>query len=41
MRFELNGAPVIIPGAQSELSGPEMTAPVVVAEVQTIVTGTG
>jgi hypothetical protein len=41
LRFELNGGPAIIPGAQSELSGPEMTAPVVVVEVQTIVTGTG
>jgi hypothetical protein len=41
LRFELNGDPAIVPGAQSELSGPEMTAPVVVVEVQTIVTGTG
>ena len=41
LRFELNGGPVIIPGAQSELSGPEMTAPVVVVEVQTIVTSAG
>lgn len=41
LHFELGGATVIIPGAQTELRGPEMTAPVVVAEVQTIVTGTG
>ena len=41
VRFELNGAPVVIAGAQPELRGPAMTAPVVVAEVQTIVTGTG
>jgi len=41
LRFELNGAPVVIAGAEPELRGPEMTAPVVVLEVQTIVTGTG
>ena len=41
LRFELNGEPVVIAGAEPELRGPEMTAPVVVLEVQTIVTGTG
>jgi hypothetical protein len=38
LRFELNNAPVLIPGAHSELAGPRMTIPVEVAEVQTIVT---
>jgi len=41
VRFERIGAPVVIAGAPDELTGPEMTAPVVVVEVQTIVTGTG
>jgi hypothetical protein len=41
VRFERLGAPVIIAGAPDELTGPEMTAPVVVVEVQTIATGTG
>ena len=41
LHFELGGVPVIIPGALTELRGPEMTSPVVVAEVQTLVTGTG
>ncbi len=39
LRFEDNGAPVTIPGAPTELTGPSMTAAVEVAEVQTIVTG--
>lgn len=39
VRFEQNGAPVVIAGAPTELAGPGMTAAVVVAEVQTIVTG--
>jgi hypothetical protein len=41
LRFELNGAPVQIAGAPSELPGPVMTAPVVVDEVQTLVTSAG
>jgi hypothetical protein len=41
LHFELGGVRVIIPGARTELRGPEMTSPVVVAEVQTLVTGTG
>jgi hypothetical protein len=41
LRFELNGAPIQIAGAKSELPGPVMTTAVEVAEVQTIVTGTG
>jgi hypothetical protein len=41
LRFELNGAPVQIAGAPSELPGPVMTTAVEVGEVQTLVTGTG
>ena len=41
LRFELNGAHIQIAGAKSELPGPVMTTAVEVAEVQTIVTGTG
>jgi hypothetical protein len=41
LRFELDGAPVLIDGAQTRLPGRLMNAPVVVAEVQTLVTGTG
>ncbi len=38
VRFELDGAPVQIPGAPTELTGPVMTSAVQVAEVQTVVT---
>jgi hypothetical protein len=41
VRFELNGAPVVIGGAPTVLTGPGMTAAVQVSEVQTIVTGVG
>jgi hypothetical protein len=41
LRFERNGAPIQIAGAKSELPGRLMTTAVEVAEVQTIVTGTG
>jgi hypothetical protein len=40
VRFEANGAPVTIAGAPAVLTGPAMSSPVEVAEVQTIVTGT-
>jgi hypothetical protein len=41
LRFELNGAPVQIAGAPSELPGPVMTTAVEVGEVQTLVTSAG
>lgn len=41
VRFELDGAPVTIAGAPTELTGPVMTTAVQVAEVQTIVTSVG
>lgn len=41
LRFEVNGAPVTVPGAPIELPGPTMTTAVVVDEVQTLVTGAG
>jgi hypothetical protein len=41
LRFENNGAPVVVAGAPAVLTGPGMTAAVEVAEVQTIVTGVG
>jgi len=40
VRFEQNDAPVVVAGAPTELTGPELTVAVVVAEVQTLVTGT-
>jgi hypothetical protein len=39
VRFEQDGAPVPIEGAPTVLTGPGMTTPVEVTEVQTIVTG--
>jgi len=39
VRFEQDGVPVPIAGAPTELTGPELTAAVVVAEVQTLVIG--
>jgi hypothetical protein len=42
VRFENNnGAPMVIAGAPTVLTGPGMAAAVEVAEVQTIVTGAG
>lgn len=40
VRFEQNGAPVAIAGAPTVLTGPDLSAAVVVSEVQTLVTGT-
>lgn len=41
MRFELNGNPVNIPGAPTELRGPQMNAAVRVVESQALVTNVG
>jgi hypothetical protein len=41
VRFEIDGATRTIAGAPTELTGSRMTTAVEVAEVQTIVTGTG
>jgi hypothetical protein len=41
LRFEVNGAPTLVPGAPTVLTGPRMTTAVVVDEVQTLVTGAG
>jgi hypothetical protein len=41
LRFEQNNRPVTIEGAPAVLRSPDMTAPVEVAEVQTLVTSAG